>query len=194
MLHAWHDVAPEIPGASGGAGAGLPREFRAVIEIPRGSSNKYELDKATGLLKLDRVLSSAVYYPANYGFIPRTLAEDDDPLDVLVYCTEEIPPLCLCNARAVGMMTMVDQGRPDHKVIAVLREDPVYSEYRAAADFPAHTFRLLRRFFADYKALEEKEVAVEELLPAAAADAVVRDAIARYAAARSAGVFAPVAV
>jgi inorganic pyrophosphatase len=183
MLHPWHDVDPAIPGL-GGRG-GLPREFRAIIEIPRGSSNKYELDKASGLLKLDRVLASAVYYPANYGFIPRTFAEDDDPLDVLVYCTEEIPPLCICTARAVGLMTMVDQGQADHKIIAVAREDPIYSDYRSVADFPAHTFKLLRRFFADYKALEGKQVAVDEVLPAEAADAVVEDALARYAGMRA---------
>ncbi len=97
MTHPWHEITPA------GESGDLPLHFQAVIEIPRGSNLKFELDKGTGLLKLDRVLSSAVYYPANYGFIPQTLAEDDDPLDVLVYCTEPIPPLCICQARAVGL-------------------------------------------------------------------------------------------
>ena len=110
MTHAWHDVTP---------GANLPNEFTAVVEIPMGSSVKYELDKETGLLRLDRILYSAVYYPANYGFIPQTLAEDDDPLDVLVLCQEAVAPLTLVNARAIGLMTMIDSGKRDHKVLAV---------------------------------------------------------------------------
>ena len=174
MVHPWHDVTPGIDGHD------LPGCFRAIIEIPKGSSNKYELDKSTGLLKLDRVLSSAVYYPANYGFIPQTLGEDDDPLDVLVYCTEEIPPLCLCNARAVGFMTMIDRGQPDHKIIAVLMEDPIYSEFHKASSFPRHIFKMLKRFFEDYKTLEGKEVAVDEVMPAEAAHAIIEDALQRY--------------
>jgi len=181
MIHPWHDVSPALQGPM------LPRHFRAIVEIPKGSKNKYELDKASGLLKLDRVLSSAVHYPANYGFIPRTLAEDDDPMDVLVYCTEEIPPLCLCQARAVGLMTMIDHGQADHKVIAVLMDDPIYSEFAKASDFPTHIFRMLRRFFEDYKQLEGKGVAVEEILPAEAAEAVIEDALARYERASRAG-------
>lgn len=181
MIHPWHDVTPGVDGLA------LPSSFRAVIEIPKGSSNKYEIDKACGLLKLDRVLSSAVFYPANYGFIPQTLAEDDDPLDVLVYCTEEIPPLCLCNARAVGMMTMVDHGDPDHKIIAVLCEDPIYSEFQKASDFPKHIFKMLRRFFEDYKQLEGKSVEVDEILPAEAAYAVIEDSLQRYEKTRRTG-------
>lgn len=174
MIHAWHDVTPGIDGRE------LPEHFRAVIEIPKGSSNKYELDKPSGLLKLDRVLSSAVYYPANYGFIPQTLAEDDDPLDVLVYSIEEIPPMTLCEARAVGLMSMIDQGAPDHKIIAVLEADPVYTEFRKASDFPKHIFKMLRRFFEDYKILEGKDVAVDEILPAEAAHAIIEDSLVRY--------------
>jgi len=181
MIHPWHDVTPGIEGRE------LPGEFRAVIEIPKGSSNKYELDKASGLLKLDRVLSSAVHYPANYGFIPQTLAEDDDPLDVLVYCTEEIPPMTLCNARAVGMMTMVDHGDPDHKIVSVLMEDPIYSEFRRASDFPKHIFKMLRNFFEDYKTLEGKQVEVDEILPAEAAYAVIENSLTRYERARRTG-------
>src|SRR3970040_2105124 len=109
-MHAWHDVTP---------GLKLPDEFLAVIEIPSGSSIKYELDKQTGLLKLDRILYSAVHYPANYGFIPQTLAEDDDPLDVLVLCQEPVVPLTLVSARTIGLMTMIDSGKKDHKILAV---------------------------------------------------------------------------
>ncbi len=174
MIHPWHDVTPGIEDRP------LPGDFQAIIEIPKGSSNKYEIDKSTGLLLLDRVLSSAVFYPANYGFIPQTLAEDHDPLDVLVYCTEEIPPLCVCRARAVGLMSMVDHGDPDHKIIAVLSDDPIYSEFRKASDFPKHIFKMLKRFFEDYKTLEGKEVAVDEILPAEAAHAVIEDCLQRY--------------
>lgn len=181
MVHPWHDVTPGIEGAE------LPNCFRSVIEIPRGSNLKYELDKSTGMLKLDRVLASAVHYPANYGFIPQTLAEDDDPLDVLVYCTEEIPPLTICEARAVGLMTMVDQGDADHKIIAVLIQDPVYNEFAKASDFPKHIFKMLRRFFNDYKTLEGKEVSVDEVMPAEAAYAVIEDSLARYTKARRVG-------
>jgi inorganic pyrophosphatase len=181
MLHAWHDVTPGLEDAP------LPGSFRAIIEIPKGSNLKYELDKGTGLLKLDRVLASAVFYPANYGFIPQTLAEDHDPLDVLVYCTEEIPPLTLCEARAVGLMSMVDHGDPDHKIIAVLRQDPIYSEFAKASDFPRHIFKMLQRFFQDYKQLEGKQVAVEEILPAEAAHAIIEDSLSRYEKSRRTG-------
>ncbi|MBX3357562.1 MAG: inorganic diphosphatase [Phycisphaeraceae bacterium] len=181
MVHPWHDVTPGIDENS------LPSSFKAVIEIPKNSNNKYELDKGSGLLKLDRILSSAVHYPANYGFIPQTLGEDDDPLDVLVYCTEEIPPLCLCEARAVGLMTMVDHGQPDHKVISVLIGDPIYSEFNKASDFPRHIFRMLRQFFEEYKNLEGKAVDVDEIMPAEAAHAIIEDSLARYWKARRSG-------
>jgi inorganic pyrophosphatase len=181
MIHAWHDVTP------GTEGMALPSHFRAVIEIPKGSSNKYELDKGSGLLKLDRVLSSAVYYPANYGFIPQTLAEDDDPLDVLVYCTEDIPPMTICDARAVGMMTMIDQGQPDHKIIAVLVQDPIYGERHKVEDFPSHIFKMLRRFFEDYKMLEAKDVEVDEIVSAEEAHRVINESLERYEKARRMG-------
>jgi inorganic pyrophosphatase len=181
MVHPWHDVTPT-------AGTGeLPGHFKAVIEIPKGSNLKFELDKGSGLLKLDRVLSSAVYYPANYGFIPQTLAEDHDPLDVLVYCTEAIPPLTVCEARAVGVMTMLDQGEPDHKIVAVLSSDPIYGERHALGDFPRHMMKILRRFFEDYKTLENKQVAVDELQGAEAAHAIIEDSLARYFKARQRG-------
>src|SRR5512146_780145 len=145
MIHPWHDITP---------GEHLPSEFNAVIEIPFGSSVKYELDKQSGLIKLDRVLYSAVYYPANYGFIPQTLAEDDDPLDVLVFCQEPVVPLTLMYARTVGLMTMIDAGRKDHKSIAAAIEDPEFDSYTEASQMPPHRLRMLQRFFQDYKLLE----------------------------------------
>src|SRR5262245_44364817 len=120
MTHPWHDVTP---------GEKLPSEFNALVEIPMGSSVKYELDKKTGLLRLDRVLYSAVYYPAYYGFIPQTFAEDDDPLDVLVLCQEPLSPLTLVSARAIGLMTMIDSGKKDHKILAVAVGDPEFNSF-----------------------------------------------------------------
>jgi inorganic pyrophosphatase len=177
-MHAWHDVTP---------GEGLPGEFTAVIEIPMGSSVKYELDKETGMLKLDRILYSAVYYPANYGFIPQTLAEDDDPLDVLVLCQEAVAPLTLVHARAIGLMTMIDSGKKDHKVLAVAVNDPEYNGFTEAADLPPHRLNMLRRFFQDYKTLEGKSVEVDEFQQAAAALPVIEAALARYSSQRRRG-------
>ncbi|MEO0513067.1 MAG: inorganic diphosphatase [Planctomycetota bacterium] len=181
MLHPWHDVTPAVEGRD------LPRHFRAVIEIPKGSSNKYELDKHTGMLRLDRVLSSAVYYPANYGFIPQTYAEDRDPLDVLVFCTEKIESMCICDARAVGMMSMIDDGDLDHKIIAVLVNDPEFSEYQDVNEFPGHTFRMLERFLQDYKALEGKIVEVDQVKSTPEADAEIERSLDAYARLRRTG-------
>ncbi len=178
MTHAWHDISP---------GDGLPQEFSTVIEIPFGSSVKYELDKQSGLIKLDRVLYSAVYYPANYGFIPQTLAEDDDPLDVLVLCQEAVVPLTLMHARAIGLMTMIDSGKKDHKIIAVATEDPEFSSYREAAEMPDHRLSMLRRFFLDYKQLEGKAVEVDEISPAQHTYPIIEDALARYSQQRRKG-------
>lgn len=178
MTHAWHDVTP---------GASLPETLTAVIGIPMGSSVKYELDKETGLLKLDRILYSAVYYPANYGFIPQTLAEDDDPLDVLVLCQEPVAPLTLVSARAIGLMTMIDSGKKDHKVLAVALHDPEYNGFREANELPAHRLAMLRRFFQDYKMLEGKAVEVDEFQPAAATLPVIEDALVRYSEQRRRG-------
>jgi inorganic pyrophosphatase len=178
MTHPWHDVTP---------GLSLPAEFMAVIEIPRGSNVKYELDKATGLLKLDRMLYSAVHYPANYGFIPQTLAEDDDPLDVLVLCQEAVDPLTLVRSRAIGLMTMVDSGKKDHKILAVALDDPEYNGFREASQLPMHRLTMLRRFFQDYKALEGKSVEVDEFQPADFALPIVEDALQRYSTERRKG-------
>src|SRR6201981_1269928 len=144
MTHAWHDVTP---------GEELPAQFTAVIEIPMGSSVKYELDKETGMLRLDRILYSAVFYPANYGFIPQTLAEDDDPLDVLVLCQEAVAPLTLVSPRAIRLMTMWDSGKKDHKILAVATDDPEYADFKEANELPSHRLTMLRRFFQVYKTL-----------------------------------------
>lgn len=145
-----------------------------------GSSNKYELDKETGLLKLDRVLYSAVHYPANYGFIPQTLADDGDPLDVLVLGAEPVYPLTLVKARAIGLMVMKDQDELDHKIIAVHVNDPEYSSYRDVHQLPPHRLAVLKRFFEDYKILEKKAVIVDEILSAVEALPVITEALATY--------------
>jgi inorganic pyrophosphatase len=178
MIHPWHDVTP---------GEDIPQEFSAIIEIPFGSSVKYELDKESGLIKLDRVLYSAVYYPANYGFIPQTLAEDHDPLDVLVLCQETVVPLTLIHARTIGIMTMIDQGEKDHKIIAVATDDPEFNSYREAAEMPSHRLTMLRRFFQDYTQLEGKVVEVDEIQPAKAAFPIIEDALTRYSRQRRRG-------
>jgi inorganic pyrophosphatase len=178
MIHPWHDVTP---------GEKLPQEFNAIVEIPFGSSVKYELDKVSGLIKLDRVLYSAVYYPANYGFIPQTLAEDDDPLDVLVLCQETVVPLTLIHARTIGLMTMLDAGKKDHKIIAVATEDPEFNSYKEAVEMPPHRLSMLRRFFQDYKQLEGKAVEVDEIEAAANAYPIIEDALHRYSRQRRKG-------
>ena len=158
-----------------------------MIEIPFGSSVKYELDKSSGLIRLDRILYSAVYYPANYGFIPQTLAEDDDPLDVLVLCQEPVVPLTIIHARTIGLMTMIDSGKKDHKIIAVATQDPEFNSYREAAEMPPHRSLMLRRFFQDYKQLEGKAVEVDEIRPSAEAFPIVLDALLRYSEQRRKG-------
>jgi inorganic pyrophosphatase len=178
MIHPWHDVTP---------GENIPQEYSAIIEIPYGSSVKYELDKESGLIKLDRILYSAVYYPANYGFIPQTLAEDDDPIDVLVLCQEPVTPLTIIHARTIGLMTMIDAGKKDHKIIAVATEDPEFNSYREAAEMPPHRLTMLRRFFQDYKQLEGKVVEVDEIEPAKAAFPIIEDALHRYSRQRRRG-------
>lgn len=171
MLHPWHDVTP---------GEDLPMVFNAIVEIPTGANIKYELDKRTGLLRMDRVLYSAVYYPANYGFIPQTYAEDDDPLDVLVLCQESLAPMTLVTARAIGLMTMIDSGKKDHKILAVAVGDPEFNSFREADELPPHRLQMLRRFFQDYKYLEGKAVEVDEFQPAATTCPIIEDSLQRY--------------
>jgi inorganic pyrophosphatase len=172
MAHPWHDISLPDDAALG--------EFPAVIEVPRGDKNKYELDKPTGLLRLDRVLFSAVHYPANYGFIPRTLAEDDDPLDVLVLGQDPVAPLAFLQARAIGGFRMCDEKGVDDKIICVHINDAAFRDYRDQAELPGHVVQEMTRFFADYKALEHKTVELGERLDRAAAIDVVRAAAARY--------------
>jgi inorganic pyrophosphatase len=170
-MHAWHDVE---------LGDHLEDHFRAVIEIPKGSKVKYELDKATGLLYLDRVLHSAVHYPANYGFLPQTFCDDGDPLDVLVLGQEPVLPLCILRARAIGVLTMRDEKGQDDKIIAIHLDDPEYEHYHDIAELPPHRLRELERFFLDYKVLENKTVNVQDLRGRVEAEHVVRAAVRLY--------------
>lgn len=171
MAHPWHDI--EI-------GPDAPEIFQAVVEIPKGSKVKYELDKKTGLLRVDRVLHSSVIYPANYGFIPQTLGEDHDPLDVLVLMQEEVYPLTTIEVRPIGVMMMLDQGERDEKIIAVPLSDPEFNSYTEISQLPPHRLKELRRFFEDYKRLENKEVIVQEFLDSRAAVKCVRQAMDSY--------------
>lgn len=170
-VHPWHDIPlPSDPSAW----------FPVFIEIPKGSKVKYELDKFTGLLEVSRVLYSAVIYPANYGFVPRTFCGDGDPLDVLVLGQEEVVPGVLLRARAIGVMPMRDEKGEDDKIIAVHVDDPAYADYRDIEDLPSHRLRELRRFFLDYKALEGEEVEVQTPLGATQALKVIGDAVEFY--------------
>jgi len=170
-LHAWHDVP---------LGARIEDHFAAVIEIPKGSKVKYELDKETGLLRLDRVLHSAVHYPANYGFLPQTYCPDGDALDVLVLGQEPVTPLCILRARAIGVMTMTDDKGRDDKIIAIHLDDPEYEHYTDIAELPPHRLKELERFFLDYKVLEHKMVNVEDLRGRPHAEDTVREAARLY--------------
>src|SRR4029078_8331693 len=149
-MHPWHDTYVDE--------TVIAKGFPAIIEIPKGSTNKYELDKETGLLRLDRVLYSAVVYPANYGFIPRTYCDDGDPLDVLVFGQEPVHPLTVMNVRAIGVMQMRDDKGVDDKLLAVCIDDPAFADYHDFAELPRQVIREMRRFFQDYKALQGKWV------------------------------------
>src|SRR4051812_24089006 len=172
MAHPWHDIP-------------LPPDdrldvFPVVIEVPRGHKNKYELDKETGLLRVDRVLYSAVHYPANYGFVPRTYAEDDDPLDVLVLGQEPVVPLAILQARAIGGFRMRDEHGVDTKIIAVHVNDPAVSDYQDIADLPKHQMNEMIRFFEDYKVLEGKNVEVGGRIDRTEAQSILRASVERY--------------
>lgn len=170
-MNPWHDVDPQYDG---------DLSFRGIIEIPKDSKNKYELEKETGLLVIDRILYSSVIYPASYGFIPRTYADDGDPLDVLVLAQEPILPLTIVRCRAIGVMPMIDQRRADDKIIAVHVADPEYAEYREIKDLPSHRMTEIARFFEDYKVLEKKKVTVRKPRGSAAARRIVRRAFLDY--------------
>ena len=158
-----------------------------VIEIPQGSTLKIEWDRKRAAFTLDRVESRIFAKPCNYGFIPHTLAEDDDPLDVLVLCQETVVPLTLIQARTIGLMTMIDAGKKDHKIIAVAMQDPEFNSYKEAAEMPPHRLTMLRRFFQDYKQLEGKAVEVDEIQHPQTAYPIIEDALARYSRQRRKG-------
>jgi inorganic pyrophosphatase len=155
-MHPWHDISP---------GPNTPEVVDCIVEIPMRGHNKYELDKETGLLRLDRVLFSAVYYPANYGFIPQTYHADDDPLDVLILGREPVDPLCIVSARPIGVMQLIDTEEEDDKIIAVHCGDPVYESIHEVDQLPRHILEELQRFFEEYKVLERKAVFMEGWLP-----------------------------
>lgn len=171
-MNIWHDISPKRITSD---------NFYAVIEISKGDKNKYELDKETGMLKLDRVLFTSTHYPANYGFIPRTYADDGDPLDVLVLCSETILPMTLVECKPIGVLNMIDDNSDDEKIIAVPINDPNYNTYNDIKDLPKHVFEEIRHFFQVYKSLENgKETNVTEVYGAKKAKEVIKKCIESY--------------
>jgi inorganic pyrophosphatase len=171
VLHPWHGV---------NYGEKAPQIVNALIEISQGSRAKYEIDKATGLLKLDRVIYSSFHYPVNYGFIPQTLGHDNDPLDILVLCSQSIQPLCLVEAKIIGNMQMIDSGAKDDKILAVASKDPSVNYITSIEDLPKHFISELRNYFEQYKVLENKEVQIEDFQNKEQAYTIINDAIAFY--------------
>src|SRR6476646_7271819 len=171
VLHPWH-------GAHFGKNA--PLAVNAVIEIPQGSRAKYEVDKETGLLRLDRVIYSSFHYPINYGFIPQTLGQDNDPLDILVICSQSIQPLCLVEANVIGNMQMIDNGTQDDKIIAVAAKDPSVNHITKIDELPQHFLLELRNFFEQYKVLENKKVEIDNFQDKEAALRIIKDSIDYY--------------
>lgn len=170
-MNIWHDISEERIKKD---------DFMSVIEISKGGSNKYELDKETGVLKLDRVLYTATHYPANYGFIPRTLADDNDPLDVLVLCQEQIIPLTLVESYPIGILNMIDNNEKDEKIIAIAKKDPFLNTYKDISELPTHIFEEIRHFFAVYKQLEDKQTVVEQILGREEAEKVIEKCLQNY--------------
>ena len=171
MSNIWHDISPKRI---------APTDFICVVEIAKGSKNKYELDKETGFIMLDRILHTSTHYPANYGFIPRTYGDDGDPLDVLLLCSEPLEPLTLVRAYPIGMISMIDNGRNDEKIIAIPFEDPTYNHYTNIDQLPKHIFDEMRHFFTVYKNLENKTTAVDEVSSKDEAIKVIEWAIDHY--------------
>jgi inorganic pyrophosphatase len=171
VLHPWHGA---------GYGEKAPATVNALIEISQGSRCKYEIDKKTGLLKLDRVIYSSFHYPVNYGFIPQTLGEDNDPLDILVMCSESIQPLCLVEVTVIGNMQMIDSGEKDDKIIAVASKDPSVNHIADINELPPHFFAVLKNYFEQYKVLENKKVEIDDFQDKETAYKVIESAIAFY--------------
>jgi inorganic pyrophosphatase len=171
VLHPWHGAT---------YGTKVPQIVNAMIEIPQGSRTKYEIDKETGLLKLDRVIYSSFHYPVNYGFIPQTLGMDNDPLDILVLCSQPIQPLCLVQATVIGNMQMIDSGEEDDKIIAVATKDPSVNHYTDIDDLPPHFINELRNYFEQYKVLENKEVKIDAFQSKEEAYGIITQAIEFY--------------
>jgi len=171
MSNIWHDISPSRV---------TPTDFIAVVEIEKGSKKKYELDKETGYLILDRILYTSTHYPSNYGLIPRTFADDQDPLDVLILCSEIIQPMSLVRCYPIGVLTMLDQGRLDEKIIAIPFKDPTYNGYQDVSDLPAHIFSEMSHFFSVYKSLEGKETVVDEVRGADEAQKVIQKCLNAY--------------
>jgi len=171
MSNIWHDINPARITSD---------DFIAFIEIAKGSKNKYELDKETGHLILDRILYTATHYPANYGLIPRTYADDKDPLDVLVLCSEVIQPQSLVRCYPIGVIVMEDQGYMDEKIIAIPFEDPTYNSYHDISELPAHIFQEMQHFFTVYKSLEEKDTVVDALRDANEAKEIIKKSLDAY--------------
>jgi len=171
MSNIWHDISPKRIHAN---------DFICVIEIPKGSKKKYELDKETGFLMLDRILHTSTHYPANYGFIPRTYGDDNDPLDVLLLCSEKIEPMTLVRSYPIGVISMVDNGRSDEKIIAIPFSDPNYNMYKDISELPKHIFDEMSHFFTVYKNLENKETAVNEVSDRETSIKIINKAIDDY--------------
>ncbi|HUC81554.1 MAG TPA: inorganic diphosphatase [Flavisolibacter sp.] len=171
VLHPWHGVSH---------GENAPQQVKALIEISQGSRTKYEIDKETGLLKLDRVIYSSFHYPVNYGFIPQTLGWDHDPLDILVLCSQSIQPLCLVDATVIGNMQMVDSGEYDDKIIAVATNDPSVNHITSMEELPKHFISELRNYFEQYKVLESKEVRIDKFQDKDDAYRIINEAIGHY--------------
>ena len=170
-MNIWHDIDPKRI---------TPEDFIGVIEIPKGYKQKYELDKETGLLILDRILYTSTHYPSNYGLIPRTLSDDGDPLDVLVLCSESLEPLSMVRCYPIGVITMLDNGASDEKIIAIPFNDPTYNNYNDISELPAHLFDEMRHFFSVYKQLENKQTAVDEVADRKAAVRIIESCIQNY--------------
>ncbi len=171
MSNIWHDISPKRI---------TPEEFICVVEIPKGSKKKYELDKETGFLMLDRILYTSTHYPANYGFIPRTYGDDGDPLDVLLLCAQTLEPLTLVKAKPIGVISMIDNNQGDEKIIAIPSNDPTYNHYTDISELPAHIFDEMSHFFTVYKNLENKQTAVNEVSGRETAIKVIEEGIADY--------------